>query len=136
MKADAALCGAACVVVLHTKAMEDARAAVVHAHGHGHMQLALRPAQHLVRGIIQIEDGSGFVQLLLGERKRVQVFSHVGASAGRAGKQAPPWVSFILMQVGSKHRQSADNSLYNRLIPPYSMVWRAYRVRDSVLRKW
>ena len=34
------------------------------------------------------------------------------------------------------HRQSADNSLYNRLIPPYSMVWRAYRVRDSVLRKW
>ena len=58
-------------------------------------------AQHLVRGIIQIEDGSGFVQLLLGERKRVQVFSHVGASAGRAGKQAPPWVSLILMQVGS-----------------------------------
>ena len=35
-----------------------------------------------------------------------------------------------------KHRQSADNTLDNRLIPLSSMVWRAYRVRDSVLRKW
>ena len=49
------------------------------------MQLALRPAQHLVRGIIQVQDGGSFVQLLLGERKRVQVFSQLGASAGRAG---------------------------------------------------
>lgn len=41
--------------------------------------------QHLVRGIIQIQDGSSFVQLLLSESKGIQILSQLGTFATHAG---------------------------------------------------
>ncbi len=73
--AQTALGGAARAVVLDAVAVEDADAPVVHADGEGDLQLALRPAEKLVRRLVQAERGGRRVELLLGDLEGIE-FCH------------------------------------------------------------
>ena len=71
VEADAALGRAARRVVLHAEAVEDLDAAVVHAHGEVHMQLALGQAQDRLDFRLEMELLRGNVDLFLGDQEGV-----------------------------------------------------------------
>ncbi len=73
VEADAALAGAAGIVVLDAEALEDLSGAVVHPDGDGDAKLAHGHAQELMGRLVEAEDGGGVVELSLGNLKRVEV---------------------------------------------------------------
>jgi hypothetical protein len=65
VEADAALRGAAGVVVLHAEAAEDLDPSVVHADGNREAVLPQRPAEQLAGGRVEIQDRRHLVELRL-----------------------------------------------------------------------
>ena len=74
VEADAALAGAAGVVVLAAEAAEDADAAVVHADGDGEMVLPQRLPQEVPGRLVELEKVGDSVELLLGHLERIEPF--------------------------------------------------------------
>ncbi len=77
MEADAALVGAAGVVVLDAEALEDAQRAVVHAHRDAEVVLAHRPAQHFGNLRVELEQLGDPVELLLGHFEGINLSGHI-----------------------------------------------------------
>ena len=101
VEADAALGGAARVVVLHAKTLEHFDRAVVHAHRQAHVQFAQRLAQQCVQAGVELQHLGRLVQLLLRDEERVHLLRlHVAALAqcGRARLfQSSPVHRFTLL---------------------------------------
>jgi hypothetical protein len=76
VEADAALGGAAGVVVLDPEALEDPHLAVVHADRNGEVELALRPAQELADTFVELQLVGHRVELTLGHRERIELLGH------------------------------------------------------------
>ncbi len=76
VEADAALVGAAGVVVLDAETVEDLGGAVVHVHRQRDVQLAQGPAQQFVHSRVQLQEFCGFVQLPLRHLERIEPFFH------------------------------------------------------------
>ena len=76
VEADAALVGAARVVVLDAEALEDLDRAVVHAHRDAEVELAHRPAQHFGDLRVEVELLGHLIELLLRHFEFIELFSH------------------------------------------------------------
>ncbi len=79
--APAALGWPARIVVLHSIAVKHLDLAVIHSHRNGESHLPHGPSQHLMGGFVQIEKLGGLVQLLLSDRKGVEINRGLGLMA-------------------------------------------------------
>ena len=77
VEANAALVGAAGIVVLDAVAVEDAQRAVVHAHRDAELELARGPAQDLRHLGVQVEQLGDVVELALRHFKCIDCFCHL-----------------------------------------------------------
>ena len=76
VEANAALVGAAGVVVLHAEAFKDADRAVIHAHRDAEVEFAQRPAQDLAHLRVQLEQLGHMVKLSLRHFKSIGCSCH------------------------------------------------------------
>ncbi len=72
MIAYTALAGAAGIVVLNAKPLENPGTAVIHGNRQGNMQFAEGLAQQLMHSRVQLQQFGSFIQLLLGHFKRIE----------------------------------------------------------------
>jgi hypothetical protein len=68
-------------VVLDPEPLEHPDRATVHPHRDPYVELAHRPAQKLVQIRVQVEESGRFIELTLGDRKRVQAGLHADLHA-------------------------------------------------------
>ncbi len=85
VEADAALTGAAGIVVLHAEAAEDAHAAVIHVYRDGEVEFAQRVTQQFTRGRVKAQLFGYFIELRLGNLKGIKGFLLSFSAIGLAG---------------------------------------------------
>src|SRR4030043_1506895 len=95
VEANAALAGAAGVVVLAAEAAENTDAVVVHADGNGEMVLPQRVPQEVPGRLIELEKVSDGVKLFLGHFERVEPFG---------GHEKTPYASVMICWLTSEEK--------------------------------